>query len=127
MNYLLDTDVIINQLRGKKELDPQLARESLSISIITYGELLYGAEKSLKKERALALINEFISEFSIKIIYLNEKIMKLYARIKAELDTKGKRIDDFDLLIASSALSESLALVTENTKHFQRIPKLEIK
>lgn len=127
MKYLLDTDMIINQLRGKKELDPQLTQASLSISIITYGELLYGAEKSLKKERAIELINEFILEFSIRIIYLNEEIMKLYARIKAELDTKGKRVDDFDLLIASSALSESIILVTENTKHFQRIPKLKIK
>lgn len=127
MKYLLDTDVIINQLRGTKGLDPSIVHEPLFISLITYGELLYGAEKSINRKRSLHLVEDFISQFQISIITLNEKIMKIYATVKAELDSAGKRIDDFDLLIAASALNQSLTLVTENTRHFQRIHGLLIK
>ncbi|VVA44581.1 Ribonuclease VapC10 (fragment) [Candidatus Roizmanbacteria bacterium] len=43
MKYLVDTDVLIDHLRGKKKLDPTLLKDGVGISIITYGELLYGA------------------------------------------------------------------------------------
>lgn len=124
MKYLADTDVLIDHLRGKKKLDPTLLEGGVSISIITYGELLYGAEKSANKEKAKRTVLDFIENLSIKIANLSEEIMQKYATIKTGLEKKGQKLDDFDLLIASTAMSGSLVLLTRNIKHFSRIKKL---
>lgn len=47
--------------------------------------------------------------------------------MKSDLERKGMRIDDFDLLIGATALKNSLTLVTHNIKHFKRIPGLPIE
>lgn len=124
MKYLADTDVLIDHLRGKKKLDPTLLEKGISISIITYGELLYGAEKSANKEKAKRTVLDFIENLSIKIANLSEEIMQKYATIKTGLEKKGQKLDDFDLLIASTAMSGSLVLLTRNKKHFSRIKNL---
>lgn len=124
MKYLADTDVLIDHLRGKKKLDPTLLEGGVSISIITYGELLYGAEKSANKEKAKRTVLDFIENLSIKIANLSEEIMQKYATIKTGLEKKGQKLDDFDLLIASTAMSGSLVLLTRNIKHFSRIKNL---
>ena len=71
MKYLLDTDVVINHLRGKKIINEKIITSGSFISIITYGELLYGAYKSLNKEKSLNLISAFLNDLSIKIISLS--------------------------------------------------------
>ena len=50
--------------------------------------------------------------------------LERYARLRVQLERKGEPIDDFDLLIAATALTEDLTLVTHNLKHFERIEKL---
>ena len=127
MKYLLDTDVIIDHLRGKTDLSDSLKSDNLSISIITYGELIFGSEKSEQKEKTKKLVLDFINDLSIKIITLDQKIMEEYGKIKAQLEKKGKGLDDFDLLIASTAKIRLLTLVTRNKKHFGRINKLQLK
>ena len=124
MKYLADTNVLINHLRGKKKLDPTLLKDGVGISIITYGELLYGAEKSVNKEKTKQTVLDFIKNLSIAIINLSEEIIQKYATIKAGLEKKGQKLDDFDLLIASTAMSDSLVLLTGNIKHFSRIKDL---
>ena len=126
MKYLADTDVLIDHLRGKKKLDPTLLKDGVSISIITYGELLYGAEKSVNKEKTRQTVLDFIKNLPIAIANLSEEIMQKYATVKAGLEKKGQKLDDFDLLIASTAMSDSLVLLTRNTKHFSRIKDLKI-
>lgn len=48
-----------------------------------------------------------------------------FAELKADLKLKGTPIDDFDLLIGATAITNNLTLVTDNTKHFSRIEKLK--
>lgn len=126
MNYLLDTDVIVNHLRGREKLNKKIAKENLAISILTFGELLYGAYKSSNKDSTIQLVQNFIQDFSIEIITLDKKIMYIYAQIKSELEMAGQKLDDFDLLIGATATNSSYALVTQNIRHFQRIPNLRI-
>jgi tRNA(fMet)-specific endonuclease VapC len=127
MKYLLDTDVIVNQLRGKSRIKESIFEKGAGISIITFGELLYGAERSANKEKSLAIINEFITDLDIEILGLSQEIMKIYAKIKCSLEKKGKRLDEFDLLIGSTALQHSMTIVTRNLEHFKRIPDLKIE
>ena len=53
--------------------------------------------------------------------------METFGQMKALLESDGQRIDDMDLLIASTALTHNLVLVTKNEKHFRRVPGLEIE
>lgn len=53
--------------------------------------------------------------------------METYASLKAELSRKGRVIDDFDLIIAATALMLDYCLVTNNVKHFSRIPELRLE
>ncbi|MBI4066501.1 type II toxin-antitoxin system VapC family toxin [Candidatus Gottesmanbacteria bacterium] len=55
---------------------------------------------------------------------ITEAIVKRFIAIKLQTETKGEKLADFDLLIAATALEHNLALVTKNTKHFQRIKGL---
>ena len=126
MKYLLDTDVIVNQLRGKTRIKEDIIENGIAISIITFGELLYGAEKSINKESSLAIINGLISDLEIDILGLNQDIMRIYAKTKASLETAGKRLDEFDLLIGATASFHSLSVATLNLRHFKRIPGLRI-
>jgi len=51
---------------------------------------------------------------------------EIFGRLKADLEGKGSPLDDFDLIIATSALSHNLTLVTNNEKHFKRIEGLKL-
>lgn len=126
MKYLLDTDVVIDHIKGKRIIRHEISEGGMGISIITYGELLYGAEKSQQKEKSFSIIIDFIKIVSIEIFDLDKEIMAEYAFVKANLETAGQRLDNFDLLIGASAKQHKLTLVTRNIKHFERIKGLKI-
>jgi hypothetical protein len=50
---------------------------------------------------------------------------KNFGVIKANLEHKGKPIDDFDVAIAATAMSHQCAVLTANLQHFNRIENLE--
>jgi tRNA(fMet)-specific endonuclease VapC len=128
MAYLIDTDIIIYSLKGngsvqKWMLDNQAVPKF--ISVITYGELFYGARKSKHPSKNNATANRIAELFPL--IDINKGIIEIFGEIKAKLETRGNRIDDMDLLIASSAIYMNLSLVTNNKNHFSRIPDLTIE
>ncbi|PIP64543.1 VapC toxin family PIN domain ribonuclease [Candidatus Roizmanbacteria bacterium CG22_combo_CG10-13_8_21_14_all_33_16] len=126
MKYLLDTNVLINHLRGKNRIDKTIIKSGVAISIITWAELIYGTYKSVNKEKSLAIIKALIEDLQITILSLNEKVVFQYAELKVELEKTGKILDDFDLLIAATAMTNKITLVTHNTKHFRRISTLKV-
>lgn len=126
MKYLLDTNIIINHLRGRQSIKIDFLREGSGLSIISLAELFYGAHKSYDSKNNLAKVKKMIIDLEIKIIDLDEETIDKYGQLKAQLEEKGKKIDDFDLLIAATALKNNLILVTENKDHFKRIPHLKI-
>lgn len=126
MKYLLDTNILIEQLRGRKPLETSLVEKGISISLLTLAELYYGAYKSNRPADNLREIQETVEDLTISIVPLDEVIVKRYAKLKADFEKKGKRLDEFDLLIAATALSLDLTLVSKNRKHFQRIPQLKL-
>jgi len=126
MKNLLDTNIVIDHIRGKLPILPEMVKEGATISIISYGELLYGAYKSVVKDKTLRLVSSTLDDLSLEIVNLNQTMMDRYAQLKSSLETKGIRLDDLDLLIAATALDASLMLVTRNKKHFSRIPYLQL-
>ena len=122
---LLDTSIIIEYIRnGETKANDQLFLRS-TISQITYTELIYGFYKS-KKIRELIKIDEFIKDFDIDVITINNQVSHKFCELKTTLENKDTKLADFDLIIASTAIVNNLSLYTTNTKHFQRIKGLEL-
>ena len=126
--YLLDTDTVIYCLKGNASVIGQLQQhinDPLAISVISLMELFYGAYKSQNVEANLAKVKAL--ELSLEIIPNHQDTAEIFAHLKAKLESEGTRLDDFDLIIAACALTQNLTLVTNNTKHFGRIPGLKME
>lgn len=125
IKYLIDTDVLIDHIRGREYLDPKIISEDLAMSIITLGELLYGAYKSVNPERSLEKVNGLFT-IGIEIENLDTQIIDDYAKQKIDLEKSSQRLDEFDLLIGCTAKVKNLVLITRNRNHFKRIKGLKL-
>lgn len=126
--YFLDSDTCIYFLNGKY---PHLAENVLSlnakaikISAIVKAELLMGALKSQFPQRSTTVVEQFLMPF--EVMPFGDKETFIYAKIRNELEKRGKIIGPNDLLIAATVLSHGGKLVTHNTREFKRVPGLEI-
>lgn len=127
--YLLDTDIVINFLRKEEnavEVFKKLERAAKKISVITLAEFLVGCAKSSKPKQQRKNFYQFLLVNKIKVHAINRKIAEDYAEIRSELEKKGQKLPNFDLLIAATALTYNFIFVTGNKKHFQRIKNLKI-
>jgi tRNA(fMet)-specific endonuclease VapC len=128
VNYLLDTDTCIYWLRNNplvREKVRQVGRDKISICVITAAELYYGAYNSSRMAENLARAAQFIQE--LPVVALNDNALLRFGELKAQLRKIGQPITDFDLLIASVALAEGYILVTNNTRHYDRIPGIQLE
>ena len=127
--YLLDTNICIyirqkrpeEVLRRFRKLRPGEA----GLSVITYGELLYGAAKSAERVAALERLHELIQ--LLPALALPETAADAYGTIRAELEAKGEMIGNNDLWIAAHAVAAELTLVTNNEREFRRVRGLKIQ
>ena len=125
--YLLDTDIIIYNLKGHDAVRKNLqlhSEDPMEISIITLLELYYGAYKSEKVTSNLAKVKTLESAF--EVISTAKESAEIFGTLKATLEKSGTRLDDFDLIIASCAMAHNLTLVTNNVVHFKRINGLKL-
>lgn len=114
-------------MKGKHDIDKKILNvgiEKCFISEISIAELKYGAEKSAKPDINLGKIKEL--ENTLKVITIKACI-DLYAKEKARLELLGNRLDDFDLLIGTTAVKNNFIIVTQNVKHFERIDDIMIE
>lgn len=130
MTYLLDTSVLVNFLRGNrttKNLLLRLSKDSVfTVSVITYGELLYGTYRSGSYKREREKIVNLINDLHIAIMPVNGDIVDYFAAAKFTLERTGSKLDDFDLLIGATAVANGSTLVTDNLRHFQRFPGINL-
>jgi tRNA(fMet)-specific endonuclease VapC len=91
---------------------------------ITYGELLYGARK-----RGSATIEQRVESLAdaMTILPFDAPAASIYATLRADLEGRGRRLDEPDLRIASIVLNHGLTLVTGNVRHFARVEGLPIQ
>ena len=127
MHFLIDTNILIYRLKNLGNVNANFMKykdNPMSISVVSYGELVYGANKSKSVEKNMATVKSIKSIFPLLDITPN--VMDIFGEIKAYTQKIGKSVDDMDLLIAATAISNDMILVTHNTKHFENIPKLQI-
>ena len=127
--YLLDTNICIyiRQSRPEQVLRRfrKLRSGEAALSVITYGELLYGAAKSTHRTAALERLRELVQ--LLPALPLPETAAETYGTIRADLESKGEMIGNNDLWIAAHALASGLTLVTNNEKEFRRVHGLKIQ
>ena len=125
--YLLDTNICIYYINGKFDLDKKFEEvdpDNCFISEIALAELKFGVANSEKREKNQIVLDNFLS--GIKIIPIFHSL-DLYATEKSRLRKAGKTIDDFDLLIGVTAVTQDLILVTNNTEHFKEIKGIKLE
>lgn len=123
--FLLDTDTIIYALKNNPGVIKNFhlhMKDPKAISVISYGELIYGAEKSQKRHENLAKVHRLAEIFPV--INVSPAIMDTFGYIKTDLERHGLIVDDFDLIIAATAMTTGYCVVTNNINHFKKIPGL---
>jgi tRNA(fMet)-specific endonuclease VapC len=102
----------------------EIGEENCFISEMTVAEMKYGIENSNTIETMRPIVESFLSKFVVIPIY---DALDIYAKEKAKLRKKGMLIDDFDLLIGTTAIHHNLIMVTNNVEHFIRLDDIEIE
>ncbi len=114
-------------MNGKFELDKKferVGRESCFISEISLAELKFGVENSEHRTKNQKALDDFLIE--IKVLAIVDAI-DFYAKEKARLRKIGISIEEFDLLIGATAVTQNLIMVTNNTEHFKRIKGIHLE
>ena len=125
--FMLDADTVSYAIRGEGQVATHLLQHrpsELCLSSMTLAELRFGAEakRSRKLHRS---IGSFIKD--VAVIPFDEGAADRFALVAAALARRGAPIGTFDTLIAAHALSLGLVVVTNNTKHFSRVPGLKLE
>lgn len=126
--YLLDSNACIRLLNesASSKMARKLAEltpEDIRLCSVVKSELYYGAYKSTKRDRNLANLNRFFSQF-ISLPF-DDNAAAIAGQVRVQLDTAGTPIGSNDLLIAAIAIANDLTLVTHNTREFGRINGLK--
>ncbi len=127
--FLLDTNICIYIRRKKPEEVLRrfrtLKQGEAALSVITFGELVYGAEKSAQRTAALELLRQLAQV--LPVLGLPETAADAYGTMRAELERKGQMIGNNDLWIAAHAKAARLTLVTNNEREFRRVRGLKVE
>lgn len=129
LHYMLDTDICIYIAKNKpanllKKFE-ELNVGEVGMSTITYGELMFGAQKSQHSKKSHSIIKKLTS--LIPPLPIPTDTSKHYGEIRAKLEKQGKTIGNNDLWIAAHAMSMGLTLVSNNHKEFSRIKALKLE
>ena len=123
--FLLDTNIIIALFAGEVSvLDKIRQAAEVFLPNIVFGELYFGACKSIRVQENLARINQLAQTISILLCDLDTS--RMYGEIKSALRAKGRPIPDNDIWIAALAKQRGFMLVTRDS-HFEEIDGLEVE
>lgn len=126
---MLDTDTASYLIRGASvQLDARIraaAAGSLCISVVSRAELLLGVELKPGATRLAAVVSQFLAR--VPSLPWADTAAARFAALAARLHRDGQPIGTLDAMIAGHALAEDLVLVTNNGRHFGRIPGLRVE
>ena len=131
MRYMLDTDTCSYIIRKHpaKVLSTMQAKaqagDDLIISAITYAELRFGAERSMNARKYNKAIEMFCERLDA-IAAWDKFAADEFARVQSRLYKVGTPIGHNDAMIAAHARHIDAVLVTNNQKHFSKVPKLKL-
>jgi tRNA(fMet)-specific endonuclease VapC len=125
MKYLVDTDWIVDYLKGKApaiDLLTRLASEGLAISIITVAEIYEGIYYGRNREQHEVGFRQCLR--GVRVLGITQPIARQFALLRGDLRHKGQLIGDPDIFIAATAMHHRLTLLTRNRKDYERFAAL---
>ena len=117
--YLVDTNVLIDHLRGNSQAKNFLLTSEVAISPVTVAELIQGTKTKKQLSGIEAVVND------LTIYSINENISSLGIDLMKNF-FHSHHLFFLDSIIAATALAFKLTLVTSNTKHFRMIKNLKL-
>ena len=127
MRYLLDTNALVQVLRGPgSSVESRLRTlqpDDVGVSAVVMHELYCGAFRSERPESNLAVVEEI----GLTVVELAREDAREAGRLRATLAAAGLPIGPFDVLIAGQAVARGLTLVTRNTREFARVDGLAVQ
>lgn len=127
--YFLDTNICIYLI---KESPARVIRtlqskrpDEVAISSVTFAELQFGVEKSQHVEKNQKALDRFLAPLDIRSF--DVEAGRAYARVRADLQRRGKTIGALDMMIGAHALALDATFVTNNVREFKRIRGLQIE
>jgi tRNA(fMet)-specific endonuclease VapC len=132
VNYLLDTNICIALINGTstkaRERYVQAVRRgaTLATSTIVVHQLWHRAAKNELATRYARALAAFLSR-DIAVLDYSERDAQAAGEIRATLESQGRRIGEYDTLIAGQAYARNLILVTANTREFGRVKGLAVE
>lgn len=131
MKYVLDTNAVSALMRGDPSVVARLrriARADVVLPQPVIAEIAYGIERLPRSRRRRALTDRFeLIRSELPRSTWTDVVSEHFGLVKAKLERKGERIEDFDAAIAAHALAESAVLVTANVGHMRRITGLKVE
>ncbi|MDB5324147.1 MAG: hypothetical protein JWN40_5778 [Phycisphaerales bacterium] len=129
MGLMVDTNVFIAFEKSGSPIDFSSwdTSQKVYISVVVVSELLMGVHRANTEERRRrrsTFVEAIIS--GVGVLDFTVAAARVHAEIHADLATKGQLIGAHDLIIAASARSHGLALLTENVQEFSRVPGLRV-
>lgn len=132
MSYLLDTNICIALINGTSDKARQRYFQAAAgkilpqTSSIVAHELWYGVAKSARAVQNANRLTAFLTS-AVTVLDYTERDAQAAAEIRATLEAQGRRIGEYDTLIAGQAFSRNLILVTANTREFERVKGLIVE
>jgi tRNA(fMet)-specific endonuclease VapC len=131
MTYVLDTNVVSALMKGSTAVVDRLGateRAQVAVPQPVLAEIAFGIERLPRSKRRTALQGRFdLLSAELPRAEWTDAVSQAYGRIKATLERKGTRIEDFDAAIAAHALALDATLVTANLDHMTRVPGLRLE
>lgn len=126
--YLLDTNICIYALKDKypalREKLLSVHPDEIAISSVSVFELEYGAAKSRWGDKTREVLRQFLSSY--EILPFSAEDAEVCGQLRAALTAAGTPIGAYDVIIAAQGLARGIAVVTHNTREFERIPGLSL-
>lgn len=125
--YLVDTDWAVYYLRGREPYVTRLKvyrEEGLSVSVVSLAELYEGVFRAPDRQDKEKTLNDFLA--GLVVLDLTRDVARTFGRLRAELRSKGITVTDMDLLIGSTAVYYGLVILTDNRRHYEKIPGVRL-
>jgi tRNA(fMet)-specific endonuclease VapC len=129
--YILDTNAVSALMKGNGTIVERLAATeptAIAVPQPVLAEIGFGIERLPRSKRRAALQARFdLLSAELPRAEWTDVVSLMYGRIKATLERRGTRTEDFDAAIAAHALALEATLVTANLAHMARVPGLRVE
>jgi tRNA(fMet)-specific endonuclease VapC len=125
--YLVETDWAVYYLRGREPYVSKLKafrQDGLSVSVVSLAELYEGVFREPKQQDKERTLNNFLT--GVDVIDVTQDVARTFGNLRAQLRSQGITVSDLDLLIGSTAIYYGLVVLTNNRRHFEKIPQIQL-